>query len=330
VAGDLNNDGKTDIVGAGTNQDTFVAYGRADRAMAFSTVTTPPGSIFFTPAIADFNGDGRNDIAGIHFRSTTSDFAVAILLQNSNGTFTYKDVALLGSQDSVSNVVAGDFNKNLKPDLALVAFGGSGGVLNELLNTTSGGDWGGCAYPSAGQGIHICAPGASAASPVTFNVSANSFQPIRKIELWIDGKKATEQFHVWDTRAWFRYSQSLAAGTHRATFFAANPDNSLLKTSMTFSVSSSSTCGTPSSSTGTVICSPTSGSTVSSPVNVQAKGGSSVKNMEAWVDGVRKYAGSGNTVSLSLSVAAGSHKLTIFSKNGSTVLSSAVSTFTVK
>jgi hypothetical protein len=52
--------------------------------------------------------------------------------------------------------------------------------------------------------------------------------------------------------------------------------------------------------------------------------------MEAWVDGVRKYAGTGTTVSLSLSLAGGPHKLTVFSKNGSTVLSSAISNFTVK
>jgi hypothetical protein len=52
--------------------------------------------------------------------------------------------------------------------------------------------------------------------------------------------------------------------------------------------------------------------------------------MEAWVDGVRKFAGTGNTLSLSVSLGAGAHKLTVFSKNGSTVLSSAVSNFTVK
>jgi hypothetical protein len=52
--------------------------------------------------------------------------------------------------------------------------------------------------------------------------------------------------------------------------------------------------------------------------------------MEAWVDGVRKYAGTGNTFSLSLSLPAGSHKLTVFSKNGSMVLSSAVTNFTIR
>jgi hypothetical protein len=65
-------------------------------------------------------------------------------------------------------------------------------------------------------------------------------------------------------------------------------------------------------------------------VNVQAKGGSSVKNMEAWVDGVKRVNVAGNVISTSLTLSSGAHKLTVFSKNGSTVLSSTVTNFTVR
>jgi hypothetical protein len=328
-SGDVNNDGKTDLFGTGAASHSYVVYGRKDRAMTITEVVVPSFSSFRRPAIADLNGDGRNDVAGTRFRSTTNDYTLLTLLRRADGTFAAVDSVFFGSTPPGNSVATGDFNKDTKPDLLVktTSTTSSAQTLNELLNTTSG-DFGGCSYPAAGQGIHICKPTASATSPVAFNASANSFQPIRKIELWVDGKKVTEQFHVWDKRAWFRSTQSLAAGTHRATFIAANPDNTLLRSSISFAVSGTS-C-TPSSSTATVICSPANGTTVSNPVNASAKGGSSVKNMEIWVDGTRRAVSSSNSISVTLTLSVGSHKLTAFSKNGSTVLSSAVSNFTVK
>jgi hypothetical protein len=60
---------------------------------------------------------------------------------------------------------------------------------------------------------------------------------------------------------------------------------------------------------------------------VQARGGSSVNFMEVWVDGTKRFQTSGNSVSTAVALGAGSHKMTVFSRNGTTVLSSAVSTF---
>jgi hypothetical protein len=238
VSGDVNNDGKTDLFGTGAASHSYVVYGRRDRAMTITEVFVPSFSSFSRPAIADLNGDGRNDIAGTRFRSATNDYTLLTLLRRADGTFAAVDSVFFGSTPPGNGVAAGNFNNDTRPDLVVKTTSptSSTQTLNELLNTTSGGDWGGCSYPSAGQSIHICKPATGASSPVTFNVSANSFQPIRKIELWIDGKKVTEQFHVWDKRAWFRTTRSLAAGTHRATFFAANPDNSLIRKSITFTI----------------------------------------------------------------------------------------------
>ena len=69
---------------------------------------------------------------------------------------------------------------------------------------------------------------------------------------------------------------------------------------------------------------------MSSPVTIQARGGANVTFMEAWVDGTKRAQGSGNSIFTSLSLAAGSHRLSVYSKNGTGVLSKAVSDFTVK
>jgi hypothetical protein len=63
---------------------------------------------------------------------------------------------------------------------------------------------------------------------------------------------------------------------------------------------------------------------------VQARGGSSVTFMEVWVDGTKKFQTSGNSLAMSLPLAAGAHHMNVYGKNGSTVLSKATSNFTVK
>jgi hypothetical protein len=52
--------------------------------------------------------------------------------------------------------------------------------------------------------------------------------------------------------------------------------------------------------------------------------------MEVWVDGTKRFQTSGNSVSASLTLAAGAHHMNVYGKNGSTVLSKAMSDFTVK
>jgi hypothetical protein len=163
---------------------------------------------------------------------------------------------------------------------------------------------------------------------VPFSVAANSFYPIRKLEIWVNGAKKSETYSTYATEAFVDTNLALANGTYTATVIAAGYDNRLIKKNVSFSVGGS-TCSQPSSATATVICSPANGSSVSNPVLVHARGGSSVNFMEVWVDGTKKFQTSGNSVSTSLTLAAGSHKLTVFGRNGSTVLSKAVSTFTV-
>jgi hypothetical protein len=146
----------------------------------------------------------------------------------------------------------------------------------------------------------------------------------------VDGSKRSESYHNLGLEAWVDTEVPLSEGSHKASVVLANYDNRIIKKSFTFSVGASS-CAQSSSPTATVICSPANGSAVSSPVSVEARGGSSVTWMEVWLDGTKRYQGATNTVSISLdTLAAGSHRLSVYGKSGGTVLSKATADFVVK
>ncbi len=189
-------------------------------------------------------------------------------------------------------------------------------IIVEALNTTATGNWGGCSYPHAGQGISVCAPGSSTASPVTFNASANSFGQLRLMELWVDGHKIADQYHAWGPRAWFDLTgTTLTPGSHRGVLFAKDIDNRQQETVFNFTVGGAA-CAAPSTA-GVHICSPASGSTVSSPVQVQAaaKVTGTIASTQLWVDGVKKFTAAGTTLTTSVSLAAGTHRFAVIATN---------------
>jgi len=95
-------------------------YNRAD----FSTGNYPTGV-----AIADFNGDGRLDLA----ITNSQDNTVSILLGKPDGTFAPKnDIPTTGWSMAVA---VGDFNADGKMDLAIV---NSGGTVSILLGNGDG------------------------------------------------------------------------------------------------------------------------------------------------------------------------------------------------
>lgn len=318
-AGDLDSDGRTDIFGVtgGNSQSPNqleVLYGQADRT--FHTYT--PGILVDNQllAMADFNGDTRMDLVGIPTDIVPGDEILFLLADGGEGTFTQQTGGLPATGSGAYPIV-GDFNFDTRPDaLSLVEGTTTSTVIADLLNTTAGGNWGGCAYPKAGMGIMVCVPGPSASSPVTFKASANSFGQLRKIELWVDGKKIAEQHHVWGPRAWFKFTGAFAPGPHNAVMFAADIDNRLQKTAFAFTVGGGAACSAPISP-GVHICVPASGSTVRSPVQVEASATVTgvIANTQLWVDGVKKYAAPSNSINTSISLAAGSHRFAVLAVN---------------
>jgi hypothetical protein len=94
----------------------------------------------------------------------------------------------------------------------------------------------------------------------------------------------------------------------------------------------SALCSAPSSP-GVNICSPSSGSTVGSPVNVRAASAitGTLARVELWVDGVKKYTETtSTTLSTSLSLGAGSHRFTVIVVNTAGTKWQGQSTATVK
>jgi hypothetical protein len=131
ATGDFNGDGFPDVVVGQRNN-----YGSTGMVVYLGTGdgTFPPGVSYGESAslsyvtVADFNGDGKLDIAATDSLSGT----VQIFLGNGDGTFSVGLPFSTGGSGPL-NVVTGDFNQDGKMDMA-VANGGSGNIAVLLGN----------------------------------------------------------------------------------------------------------------------------------------------------------------------------------------------------
>jgi hypothetical protein len=133
-------------------------------------------------------------------------------------------------------LVAGDYTKDAKPDVILFATTDANthpDSADFLINTGTH-PVGSCAAPAIG--IHVCSPGASSASPVRFSFSATSFYALRKMEVWVDGVKKSETYHVFANQGFSDVSLALSAGTHTVSFFSGTYDGGVTKKTITVSV----------------------------------------------------------------------------------------------
>jgi hypothetical protein len=138
LAVDLDGDGKLDLVATqsdrsgppagsihtrlGNGDGTFHASGvDLTLGMGLGTFTYANGSI---PAAADFNADGKLDLAVIGYSENSSGLYV-ISGNGSGGLQTPQaiDTTLLGDGNPPSFVVSADFNSDGKPDLAVIDAG---------------------------------------------------------------------------------------------------------------------------------------------------------------------------------------------------------------
>jgi hypothetical protein len=255
VAADVNGDGKMDIVASTyyptALQHISVYYGNAARTWAETKIPISHcASSTASPRVADVNGDGINDLivaesdcGGIGMGLATH--RIAVLTGKSGGGYNPEQIVYSSSSSSLvlmgMEVLRAD--RNTKPDITFSQCTStpcdviSHYNLQVMLNTTSG-NFPTCFAPNAFEGIHVCSPsaGSTVSSPVHFQVGAAGQTPMRKVEVWVDGKKELEQRDGFSHYTFMNKSVAISSGSHNIIIFAAGWDNWLEKKSFSLNI----------------------------------------------------------------------------------------------
>ncbi|HET8666445.1 MAG TPA: VCBS repeat-containing protein [Terriglobales bacterium] len=189
-----------------------------------------PGSSGFghTLTVSDINGDGKQDLLLLGTSVHNGDLRYA--LGRGDGTFaTPKPVSAFSGGINTS-IIARDLNLDSRHDLALSSRGPLGGTAfaEILLNQNAATN---CQPPrSTVLTVRFCSA-STATNLISVKASGNSRNGVKRVELWIDGRKRAQAF---DDQ--LRATVPVAAGSHRVTAIAVDLYDSLAKKTLTVSV----------------------------------------------------------------------------------------------
>jgi len=134
---DVNGDGNPDLIvinnsyvsGVGAESQVEVFLGNGDGTFKTPiTLTTPANPT--AVVIADFNNDGKPDIAVICGAINANNDEIAVLLGNGDGTFTSAGTLTISSDiNGSAALAAADFNGDGNIDLALINYYGYSGIF---------------------------------------------------------------------------------------------------------------------------------------------------------------------------------------------------------
>ena len=310
LTGDFNGDGNVDAAFASGWGAPSGYYGTRLRVFSgdgdgnFTLTSNDQDDDILNLSAADVNGDGISDLVGtaVNFDDDTNNILpwLDVYYGQSNGGMTSARIPL--EQYGVGQLAVADFNGDGIPDIA-------------VFETDCGSVLDGCTLTSAAT-IHVIS-GPTNGGP-GFDLTASKLESSPGSLLALRGNR--------DTKADLVYGNTPSNST---TFFT------LLNTT----TGNFPTCAAPNTAVGIAQCSPTAGSTVTSPVNFAVGAASDVplRKIDVWVDRkklVEQFAGSFFSnygfLNASLALAAGSHRVSVIAYGWDNSQVSKTTTITVK
>ena len=339
---DVNKDGKPDATFFSTSGTRFSysnlyyaqnngggSFTFNDLVPDFNPVISPDQ--FIGTAVADFNGDGYNDIATDFLNNSITGIPIpylSILNGSSTGAFTESQRWSLGDGSTYSpeGIVAADFNGDGKPDIALLNFDMANGINTLYIYTnTMGTTTTGCNVPTQTNTNIICEPikGSTDTSPVTVSAASN-VTGFTLNRLYLDNNA------VYQTASPIVNTQiNAGGGNHTLVLVSYNNLGKAFTTSTYFTVGN--VC-LPSGS-GAMICQPTPGETTTSPATIVAGAtaqSGTITAIRVYIDNIstltvnNPVATKSFQINNSVAVSSGTHHLVIvgYQSTGGTVTAS--------
>jgi hypothetical protein len=137
MVGDFNNDNYLDLAAIDTIDNQIVVFlGSGNGSLGGHTdLMLPASGGVAGSAVADFNGDGKLDLAVAQFNQNGQGITgfVAVVPSNGNGTFK-PPISTTVSNIGIGPMVAGDFNGDGKADIATAFIPATGGISVLLGN----------------------------------------------------------------------------------------------------------------------------------------------------------------------------------------------------